>query len=147
MPAWPGGPCPDCGQDMPARLIHCQFCRALLNPDLNRSDVDIPQFFELQEIVHVIEVELAGYFVLCPHCEQELRINKKYQGQGVACKFCSGQFKLDLGDSRICTKAFYMGCPHCLKELRVASKYQGMRVACKFCKGHVQIQPVSEHVR
>ena len=139
MPAWPGGPCPDCGQDMPANLVHCQFCRALLNSDLHRSDVEIPAFFELQEVDNLMDAEVAGYFVLCPHCERELRINKKYSGSGVACKFCSGQFKLDVGNPRIKTKAFYMGCPHCTRELRVASKYLGMKVACKFCTGHVQI--------
>ena len=139
MSAWPGGNCPDCGQDMPANLIHCQFCRALLNPDLYRSDVEVPQFFELQEISPVTEVELAGYYVMCPHCDQELRISRKYQGQGVACKLCRGQFKLDLSHPRIRTKAFYMDCPHCTKELRVASKYLGMKVACKFCTGHVHI--------
>lgn len=24
---WPGGPCPQCGDDMPAKVIHCQTCR------------------------------------------------------------------------------------------------------------------------
>ena len=76
MPVWPGGPCPDCGQDMPANLVHCQFCRALLNPDLYRSDVEIPEFFELKEVSHMIDVPLKGYFVLCPHCEEELKINR-----------------------------------------------------------------------
>ena len=124
---------------MPANLVHCQFCRALLNPDLYRSDVNIPHFFELQEISSVIDVELVGYYVQCPHCDKELRINRKYSGMGVACKFCSGQFQLDLADPRVRTRAFYMGCPHCDKELRVATKYLGMKVACKFCNGQVQI--------
>ena len=146
MPAWPGGPCPDCGQDMPANLVHCQFCRALLNPDLYRSDVEIPEFFELKEISNVVEVEVAGYYVLCPHCEKELRINRKYVGAGVACKFCNGQFRLDLADSRVRTKAVYTACGHCDKELRVAPKYLGMKVACKFCAGHVQVMSGSESV-
>ena len=147
MPAWPGGPCPECNQDMPANLLHCQFCRALLNDDLHRSDVNIPQFFELEEITSVMDVELSGYFLKCPHCDEELRINKKYAGVGVACKSCSGQFVLDLSDPNLKTRAFYVGCPHCSEELRVATKYLGMKVACKFCEGHVQILSGSEQLR
>ncbi len=76
MPAWPGGPCPDCGQDMPAKLVHCQYCRALLNPDLYRSDVEIPEFFELKEISDVAQVKVLGFHILCPHCQDELRISR-----------------------------------------------------------------------
>lgn len=144
MPAWPGGLCPQCGQDMPANLVHCQFCRALLNSDLYRSDVEIPAFFELQEVDNLMDAEVAGYFVLCPHCERELRINKKYSGSGVACKFCSGQFKLDVSDPKVKVKAFFMPCPHCTKELRVAPKYLGKNVSCKLCSGHCHIQQSAE---
>lgn len=147
MPAWPGGPCPDCGQDMPPNLVHCQICRALLNPDLYRSDVNIPQFFELKEISEVMDVEVAGYHVLCPHCQEELRINRKYAGADVACKHCSGQFRLDISDPRIKTRAFYVACCHCEKELRVAPKYLGMKVACKFCSGAVQIVSADSEVK
>ena len=146
MPTWTGGPCPDCGQDMPANLIHCQFCRALLNPDLHRSDVEVPAFFELKEIGNMIDVEVAGYYLVCPHCTEELRINRKYAGVGVACKHCSGQFQIDLASPRIRTKAFYAACGHCDKELRVAPKYLGVKVACKFCQGHVCVQTGSESV-
>tara|TARA_R110002072_G_scaffold238769_2_gene396289 strand:+ start:181369 stop:181767 length:399 start_codon:yes stop_codon:yes gene_type:complete len=132
---------------MPANLIHCQFCRALLNPDLYRSDVEVPAFFELKEIDNVIDVEVAGYYLVCPHCTEELRINRKYAGVSVACKHCSGQFQIDLASPRIRTKAFYAACGHCDKELRVAPKYLGMKVACKFCDGHVRIQTNSETMR
>lgn len=143
MKAWPGGPCPDCGEEMPANLVHCRMCRALLNPDLHRSDVEIPAFFELKEIDSVKEVELAGFHIQCPHCEQELRINRKYTGQAVACRFCSGQFKLELRDRRVRLRACYAACPHCEKELRLAAKYVGQKVSCKFCDGHVRINDSS----
>jgi hypothetical protein len=139
MPAWRGGPCPTCGHDIPAKVIHCHFCRALLNSDLVEAEVVVPEYFELQEISPVIAASVIGYHVLCPHCERELRINKKYAGCPVACKFCSGQFKLDITNPRLQTKAFYLDCPHCEKELRVAPKYLGAKVACKLCGGHVQI--------
>jgi|GEM_PF-262673 len=139
MSAWPGGPCPDCGQDMPKNLVHCQFCRCLLNSAFVENQVSVPEYFDLQEITNVVEAPVAGYHVQCPHCDEELRINKKYAGMPVACKHCSGQFKLDITSSRIRTRAFYVGCPHCDKELRVAPKYIGQNVACKFCSGHVKI--------
>lgn len=146
MTAWPGGPCPDCGQDMPKNLVHCQYCRCLLNQSFVEREVIIPEYFDLQEISNVIEAPVAGYHVQCPHCEEELRINKKYAGMPVACKHCSGQFHLDITSSRIRTKAFYVDCPHCDKELRVAPKYIGQNVACKFCSGHVRITPAKPTV-
>lgn len=139
MAAWPGGPCPDCGQEMPKNLVHCQFCRCLLNDAFEQSEVEVPEYFELQEISNVVDAPVAGYHVQCPHCEQELRINKKYSGMPVACKFCNGQFQLDIKSPRLRTRAFFCGCPHCEKELRVAPKYVGMKVACKHCGGHVRI--------
>ena len=137
MPAWPGGPCPKCGEEMPENLIHCQKCRALLNEELDRSSAEIPEFIPLQEIATMVEVEAAGYLVECPNCERELRINKKYKSETVACKFCTGQFVLDVGGSAIRTVAFYTNCPHCSEELRIANKYMGMNVACKLCGGKI----------
>ena len=39
--AWQGGPCHQCGDDMPANLVHCQTCRALLNSELTEDSVEI----------------------------------------------------------------------------------------------------------
>ena len=138
MPAWGGGPCPECGDEMPARLIRCATCRALLNPDLVPSEISPPEFSPLPEVAAVIDAPPIGYFVTCPHCAKELRINKRYVGQHVACKFCDGQFQLQLDPPQVASPAFYTNCPHCSKELRVASKYQGMKVACKFCDGGIR---------
>ena len=124
---------------MPANLIHCQRCRALLNEDLNKSSVEIPEFIPLQEIDSVAQVQPAGFHVLCPHCSRELRINRKYAAQEVRCKMCHGQFRFDLSNERVRSPAFYAVCPHCKEELRVASKYLGMKVACKMCHGKIHL--------
>ena len=137
MPAWPGGPCPECGDEMPPNLVHCQTCRALLNPDLEPDSIEIPAFQPLQEIECMVDVEPRGYYVSCPQCQQELRINRKYAGKKVQCKICGGQFDLYLQSSR--TLAFYAQCPHCDQELRAAMKYLGTKVACKRCHGHIQL--------
>lgn len=137
MPAWPGGPCPECGDEMPENLIHCQNCRALLNEDLDKSSVEIPAFIPLQEIHSMTQVAPRGYHVDCPHCERELRINRKYTGEQVQCKYCKGPFKLDLSNKLIVTHAFYADCPHCSEELRISKKYLGMKVACKLCGGKI----------
>src|SRR5690606_13840844 len=84
-----------CGEHMPENLIHCQNCRALLNPELEADSVEIPAFIPLQEIEAVIDLEPAGLFVGCPHCDRELRIGRKYIGERVACKYCSGAFVFD----------------------------------------------------
>lgn len=137
MPAWPGGPCPQCGEDMPEKLVHCQNCRALLNDDLESDSVVIPEFVPLQEIAAMIDLSPRGHFVTCPSCSQELRIAVKYRGRQVQCKFCQAQFRHEIPAPRI--RAFYAPCPHCQEELRAAVKYQGTKVACKHCDGKINL--------
>ena len=136
MPAWPGGPCPECGEEMPANLVRCATCRVLLNTDLSPREIEAPEFSPLPEVEAVIDAPPVGYFVQCPHCAEELRIHKRYVGKHVACNKCDGQFQL--GDSNIRSAAFFTVCPYCSKELRVAAKYLGMKVACKFCNGAIR---------
>jgi hypothetical protein len=138
MPAWPGGPCPECGDEMPANLIRCASCRALLNQELSPREILAPEFVPLTEVEAVIDTPIVGYFVACPRCQKELRINGRYVGQQVACKFCNGQFPLQLDPPTVQVSAFYTECPHCKKELRAARKYTGAKVACKFCNGAIR---------
>jgi len=143
MPAWPGGPCPDCNDTMPPLLIHCQRCGALLNSDLQSKPIPLPEFVHLEEVESMIEVQPVGYYVGCPHCQQELRIHGKYAGERVQCKFCRKPFQLKLEGDELSRIAFYTDCPHCSKEIRAAQKYMGAKVACKFCGGAIQFL---EHV-
>jgi hypothetical protein len=122
---------------MPENLVHCQNCRTLLNTELETDSVEIPPFVPLEEIAAMVEVAPIGFFVACPHCDQELRINNKYRGQKVGCKFCEGPFRFDLDEPSIEAHAFYADCPHCGERLRVAQKYLGKKVACKHCEGHI----------
>ena len=124
---------------MPANLIHCMSCRALLNLELESDSVEIPMFVPLQEIECVIDLKPRGYFLGCPHCDKELRVNAKYLGETVGCKWCNGKFQLDLKNPAIETQAYYGDCPYCQKELRVGKKYVGMKVACKFCGGKIKV--------
>ena len=137
MPAWPGGPCPQCGEEMPPSLIHCQTCRALLNADLKVDSVEIPEFQPLQEIVAMVEVELRGYYVSCPSCWQELRIARKYVDKQVQCKICRKDFRLKVNKGAVSMIGFFADCPHCQEELRSSPKYLGMKVVCKHCRGHI----------
>ena len=139
MPPWPGGPCPECGEEMPEKLIHCRNCRTLLNSDLDPDSVEIPEFVPLQEIEAVVELSLRGYYVHCPHCSRELRVNRKFLGKKVTCKQCAGHFVLnfDEGPNRIEKVGVYVYCPHCSDRLRMSSKYLGVKVACKACSGRL----------
>lgn len=137
MPPWPGGPCPECGEDMPENLIHCRSCRALLNPELERDSVEIPVFMPLPEIDSFAEVKPNGYYVACPHCQRELRIGAKYIGANCTCKSCDGVFKLDLADPNVQLVGYYGDCPHCSQRVRMARKYAGVKVSCKFCSGRI----------
>jgi transcription elongation factor Elf1 len=124
---------------MPANLVHCRNCRVLLNDDLEEESVEIPAFVPLQEIESMIELRPRGYFIACPRCDQELRINGKYVGENVSCKLCGGTFLFDLTNPLIHTVAFYNDCPHCSQELRIGRKYAGMKVVCKHCSGRIQM--------
>ncbi len=137
MPAWPGGPCPQCGDEMPENLIHCQTCRALLNEELDADSVEIPEFIPLAEITTMVEVKAKGYYVECPHCTQELRINSKYLGMRVSCKICRAQYDLKIDSPNLIVKAFFADCPECGEELRVAQKYMDQKVACKYCQARI----------
>ena len=139
MPAWPGGPCPQCGEDMPANLVPCQPCRELLNDDLEHDTVEIPAFHPLKELAVCCDAYPVGYFFQCPDCRKELRVHKKYLGKQVCCKFCQAPFALKIDASKAISQGFYTSCPHCRQELRIAHKYLGTVAACKFCKGHIQL--------
>lgn len=139
MPAWPGGPCPQCGDEMPPNMIHCRACRMLLNQELEKDSVEIPRFVPLQEVESLVEITPVGLFVDCASCHQELKINRKYLGQRVQCKFCSADFRLDPNSPAALEADSYAQCPHCEETLRFAKKYLGFKVACRFCQGKVHI--------
>ena len=139
MPAWLGGPCPQCGDDMPPNMIHCRTCRQLLNLELEKESVEIPAFVPLQEVESVVEITPVGLFIECTSCHQELKINRKYLGQRVQCKFCAADFRLDPTSKLVIEADSYSQCPHCQETLRFASKYVGTKVACRFCHGKVHI--------
>ncbi|MBL8818138.1 MAG: zinc ribbon domain-containing protein [Planctomyces sp.] len=135
--AWLGGPCPQCGDDMPARVVHCRTCRALLNSELTEDSVEIPVFVPLPELAVVEEgAASGGHYVECPGCHEELRIHARYWLKQVQCKHCRHTFRYD---KSIVVKAIYTKCPHCQNEIRANSRYVGMKVACKFCGGHLQL--------
>jgi hypothetical protein len=134
---WPGGPCPQCGDDMPPKVIHCQTCRALLNSELSEDSVEIPAFFPLPEIAVIASASPRGHYVTCPGCQQELRIHSKYRSLKVACKHCNVPFTYD---KTVKINAAYMSCPHCKQEIRAGLKYLGHKVACRHCNGHLQLQ-------
>lgn len=139
MPAWPGGPCPNCGEDMPSRLVHCRECRALLNTDLESDSVEIPEFQPLQELDSLVELTPRGFYISCPLCDRELKVNRKYEGKGVECASCKGTFQFDFRDERISKLGYYVDCPHCQKRLRMSPKYAGRKVGCKHCQGKIRL--------
>lgn len=139
MPAWPGGPCPECGEEMPENLIHCRTCRALLNTDLEQDSVEIPVFAPLPELDSFVEIRPTGYYIACPICQRELRINAKYLGARCTCNSCNGAFALDLNDPQIKILGYYGDCPYCSERVRMAKKYVGVKVACKFCAGRIKL--------
>ena len=139
MAAWLGGPCPECGDEMPANLVRCATCRALLNDDLQVREISVAEFAPLKEIESVIEATPKGYFVTCTSCQKELRIHGKYAGQNVACRFCDSQFQFRVEPPSPSVVAFFLDCPHCSQELKAAAKYLRARVACKHCDGAIQL--------
>ena len=141
MPAWLGGLCPNCGDDMPAAMLRCRTCRTMLNTDLEYSSVEVPAFVPLPELDSMADIEPLGIFFPCPKCEKELKIARKYFGERVACKFCAFDFRLDPALPAVKQADVYSKCPLCSKDLQFDPKYIGQKVACRFCGGKLQIQP------
>lgn len=142
MPAWPGGPCPECGDDMPPNMLRCMTCRAWLNPELTRPDPVPPAMFDLPEIPPnqvPKQAETCGHYVVCPTCQRELRVARRYVGEHVGCKFCEAKFELTTNDSALRHVGVYLECPHCHEELRAGRKYLGHEVVCRFCDGRVTL--------
>lgn len=132
---------------MPPALIHCRTCRTLLNPELEHDSVEIPEFVPLQELDAHVELELRGYYISCPTCSRELRINARYQGKKVTCKQCEGKFKFDFTNPAIQRIGVYVYCPHCNERLRLADKYVGVNVTCKNCSGRLKVNELSAEAR
>lgn len=139
MPAWPGGPCPNCGEDVPANIVSCRNCRTLLNTDLQRDSVEIPAFVPLEEVGVLIDLVPKGAWLPCPNCQQELKIAFKYFGRKVQCKHCEKSFRPRAESRAIRAADVYARCPHCDESLRFNRKYVGQKVACKFCSGRLRI--------
>ncbi|MBX3444822.1 MAG: hypothetical protein KF774_20650 [Planctomyces sp.] len=137
MPAWPGGDCPECGEQMPANVIRCATCRALLNNDLAIKPIVPPEFVPLPEIATSSDVSLRGVYLPCPACTRELRISQNLFGQRVQCRFCHHPF--DLKRESAAPLAGYASCPHCHQELRAAPKYLGIKVSCRHCGGSIRL--------
>ena len=124
---------------MPLNMIHCRSCRTLLNTDLERDSVEVPIFIPLQELGTMIEIVPTGLFVNCPKCSQELKINRKYVGQHVQCKFCDAGLHLDPARPSVSEADVYSKCAHCEQDLRFAKKYIGVKVACRYCAGKLHV--------
>lgn len=145
MPAWPGGDCPECGEEMPANLVHCQMCRALLNPELERPEIEVPEFQPLrevnpnEEVKDVRFVRPQKFFVNCIRCQQELKIAARYLDHSVLCNFCDYPFDVEFHTTRLTLLGVETDCPHCNQTLRAANQYLGHTVACNFCTGKLSI--------
>ncbi|MCA8986739.1 MAG: hypothetical protein KDA78_03815 [Planctomycetaceae bacterium] len=159
MPAWPGGPCPDCGDDMPPNLVTCQTCRALLNPDLEMNFVEIPEFIPLEEIseeemnkedvsssgnsestsTQVPLVEARGVYVYCSGCRSPLKVPTNFLGKNVSCKHCSGSLVISILPGLTNVQAAYVDCPHCNERIKAARQFLNRNVACKHCNGALNI--------
>src|SRR5262249_9883661 len=103
------------------------------------DSVEIPEFVPLQEIESAVDLPIRGYYILCPHCTRELRINRKFVGKRVTCKQCTGDFVLNFGEGagKIEKVGVYGYCPHCSDRLGMPAKCLGIKVACKSCTGRL----------
>ena len=135
--AWQGGPCRGCGDDMPANVVHCMSCRAMLNSELRDDTVEIPVFVPLPEIKIMKIAKARGHYIRCEGCSEELRINSKYVGARVSCRHCDFTFEYTAEVERV---AMYSTCPHCSEEIRASTKFAGQNVACRFCEGPLRLE-------
>jgi len=124
--------------------------------------VDVMQVTKLDSMIHVNEIQLPprddssavtavsasassknaavlGYFVPCPHCGEEQKIDKHLLGDDTRCDDCRREFHVRADLLQSATYLF-VDCPHCRREIRFARKYLAKPVACNFCDGVLQIR-------
>jgi len=160
MPSWPGGPCPECGDTMPPNLITCRTCRALLNSDLQQNYVDIPTFIPLEEIgseeqsssssiIMQSELDLRprilltpakGVYIVCPKCQQELKVPRQYLGANVQCNHCDNLFQATVNEDLEGIRGTYIDCPHCNRRVRASRELTNQNVQCNHCGGGIHIE-------
>ncbi|MEM1062653.1 MAG: hypothetical protein AAF532_11785 [Planctomycetota bacterium] len=140
MAAWPGGPCPSCGNDVPPSMIRCCECRTLLNSDLEISDVKIPEYVPLPETDAdpARTVTVRGFYSSCDSCGHTHRLRARYAGKRVRCKHCDAMMRTpaDLsGTSQDGPKlaALYAACPDCDRPIDFAAVDVGATVFCQSC--------------
>ena len=136
MPAWSGGPCPGCQEEVPPRVLRCPSCRTLLDQDLSEHEIAAPEFVPLAEVDGPTVVRPKAERTRCPGCDEELRVAAKYAGVPVACKKCGEPMTAGVAEQRV---ALIADCPHCHKEIRVGTRYVGQLVGCKFCGGELTV--------
>ncbi len=144
MPAWPGGPCPDCGEYAPASILRCRNCRKLLNEDLTPATIEKPEYRPLPEISSSLDVPMLGMYLSCPNCDRSLKIRNRYRGEQVRCKYCRASFTCDPTQPGIEVRAVYTDCPHCGERLKASAKYLNQKVACKYCEGQIRFLDPAE---
>src|SRR5262245_16210269 len=118
MSAWPGRYCPACGEWMHPLMIHCRACRQLDTLEPSSTSVEIPDCPPLQELDSMAEINPAGMYLPCPKCHEDLKINRKYIGQRIQCKFCQAEFRLDPTSPAVRQADVYSHCPHCQQQIR-----------------------------
>lgn len=135
MTAWPGGPCPKCGVEMPANVVRCRECQQILNTSLRTpAGIPTPEYVPLPEVTACPTSKIRGVYLSCPVCDRKLRINLQFRNKQVRCNFCDASFLLDLDDQSVIEiQVYFANCPHCKKELKASQKYLGQTVECKFC--------------
>lgn len=141
MTAWPGGPCPKCGKEMPANVVRCRECQEILNTSLRApAAVPPPEYKPLPELTTCPKARIVGMYLACPVCDRRLRIGNQFRDKQVRCNFCNAGFLLDLNQPVIEIEAYYVNCPHCEKELKASEKYLGQKVECKFCSKPLEFE-------
>lgn len=147
MPAWPGGPCPQCGVDVPAMMIRCTDCRALLNTDLALTDVKVPAFVPLPEVGEqpAPVATPRGFYTPCNACGRPQRLNARYAGSIVRCKNCDSMVatpsKLEAEEIDLRLLGLYAECPHCRERMTFSPERLGRTVTCRSCDGAVRLEP------
>ncbi|MDA1015218.1 MAG: STAS domain-containing protein, partial [Planctomycetota bacterium] len=137
MPAWPGGPCPKCGVDMPENQIRCSDCRTLLNTDLQVKEIAAASFSPLGELQSVAEFAPRSFSLNCPSCDGRIRLPASSRRRDVCCELCQHEFRFELTHVRF--TEITGNCPHCRVAQSISPNDLGETVACDKCGGRISL--------
>lgn len=115
-----------------------------LNRMLHCNDIEIGSWVAADDNVagdQIVAVSLGGYFVDCPSCGTEHRVDKHDLGIRLTCDDCQARHNVSAEMLRDATHV-YAECSECHNELRIPHADLRTVLTCDHCEANLEIRTI-----